>query len=73
MTFTARTKAVFAFLIFALIGLSGFLVFRDTLSIYGSFVLCGLIGMLVSNRVFQHYSSTEEKREDLEERVRNPD
>lgn len=71
------SKAGFAsiavFLIFALGGLALFFLVPSWALGVCAFLLMGMIGSVVASRVFNRLATPEEKRRDLEDRVRNSD
>jgi ABC-type antimicrobial peptide transport system permease subunit len=69
----AGYTSIAAFLVFALCGLALFFLLRPWLVGVAAFLVTGMIGSLVASRLFARYATAEEKRQDLEVRVRNPD
>jgi Na+/glutamate symporter len=61
------------FLAFALGGLALFFLVQPWLLGVAAFVAAGMIGSIVASRVFNRLATPEEKRQDLEDRVRNSD
>jgi hypothetical protein len=61
------------FLAFALGGLVLFFLIHPWVLGAIAFLFMGLTGMLVASRVFNRFAAPEEKRRDLEDRVRNSD
>jgi hypothetical protein len=69
----AGYASIAAFLLFALGGLALFFLIRPWLLGAAAFLLMGMIGSVVASRLFARYATAEEKRQDLEDRVRNGD
>lgn len=69
----AGTTSIAAFLLFALGGLALFFLIRPWILGAAAFLLMGMIGSVVASRLFARYATQEEKRQDLEDRVRNSD
>jgi len=69
----AGTTSIAAFLLFALGGLALFFIVRPWLLGVAGFLLMAMIGSEVASRLFARYATPEEKRQDLEDRVRNSD
>jgi len=69
----AGTTSIAAFLLFALGGLALFFFIDPWILGAAAFLLMGMIGSVVASRLFTRYATLEEKRQDLEDRVRNSD
>lgn len=69
----AGYTSIAAFLLFALGGLALFFLIRPWILGAAGFLLMGMIGSVAASRLFARYASPEEKRQDLEDRVRNSD
>lgn len=69
----SKLGSTMVFLLFGAAGLVLAAIIRPLWLGVTVFVLMGVIGSLVAGRLFDRYASLEEKRRDLEDRVRNPD
>ena len=69
----AGYTSIAAFLLFALGGLALFFLIRPWILGAAAFLLMGMIGSVVASRLFARYATQEEKRQELEDRVRNCD
>jgi hypothetical protein len=61
------------FLLFAACGLVLFFSVRPMALGIAAFLVAGMIGSSIASRVFARLATQEEKRRDLEDRVRNSD
>ena len=69
----AGYTSIIVFLLFTLIGLALFFLLRPWLLGAAAFLVMGMIGSVAASRLFARYATPEEKRQDLEDRVRNGD
>lgn len=69
----AGITSIAAFLLFALVGLALFFLIRPWLLGVAAFMVMAMIGSVVASRLFARFATQEEKRQDLEDRVRNSD
>lgn len=69
----AHLASLAAFLAFAFAGTAGFFWADRVLIGIGLFLGSGLVGSIVAARLFDRLATGDEKRRDLEERVRNQD
>ena len=61
------------FLLFATGGLALFFLVHPWLLGAAAFLVAGMIGSVVASRIFNRLATPDEKRQDLEDRVRNSD
>lgn len=69
----AHLVSLTAFLAFAAAGLAGFFAVQSIIPGMAIFLGTGLVGSIVSARLFDRLSTADEKRRDLEDRARNSD
>lgn len=69
----ASFLSIAVFLIFGVCGLFLFEFLRPFFLGVAAFVILGLMGSLVASRLFNHMATLDEKRRELEDRVRNSD
>lgn len=69
----AGLYSIVIFLLFALGGLVLFFVIQPWLLGIAAFLFMGMIGSVAASRLFARLATPEEKRQDLEDRVRNSD
>lgn len=69
----ARLASLAVFLACGMAGMAAYLWLRPAALGLGAFVLLGLAGLWISGRVFDRLATPEQRRADLEERVRNSD
>jgi hypothetical protein len=65
--------SVAAFLVFGAGGLALFFTLRPFFLGLAAFALMGLVGGVVAGRLFNRLASPEEKKREMEDRVRNSD
>jgi hypothetical protein len=69
----AHLASLAAFLAFALAGIAGFFWAEWIVTGIGLFLGAGLAGSIVAAKLFDRLATPDEKRQDLEDRVRNQD
>ena len=69
----AGCLSIAVFLAFAAAGLALFAYLRSFFLGVAAFVILGLMGSLIASRLFNRLATQDEKRRDLEDRVRNSD
>ncbi|RXF68533.1 hypothetical protein [Hansschlegelia zhihuaiae] len=69
----ARLASFAVFVVAAVAGLVAFAAADSVALAFGAFFAIGLVGMWLAGRVFDRLATPEERRSDLEDRVRNPD
>lgn len=69
----AGLLSIVVFFAFAVCGLFLFEFLRPFFLGVAAFVILGLMGSLAASRLFNHLATLDEKRRELEDRVRNPD
>ncbi|MBL8583476.1 MAG: hypothetical protein JNL61_14790 [Rhizobiaceae bacterium] len=69
----ARLLSVALFLAFGVAAVSAYLWLRPPAVGIAAFLLIGVLGLWLAGRVFDRLATPEERRADLEDRVRNPD
>lgn len=68
-----RKAGLYSLVLFALGGLALFFLVRPWILGAAAFLLTGMIGCVIASRVFNRLATPDEKRQDLEDRVRNSD
>jgi hypothetical protein len=69
----AGLASIAVFLAFALCGLALFALLRPFFLGVAAFVILGLMGSLIASHLFNQLATRDEKRRELEDRVRNSD
>jgi membrane protein implicated in regulation of membrane protease activity len=69
----ARLASLAAFFAFGLAAIAAYLWLRPAAVGIAAFAVLGIAGLWLSVRVFDRLASPEQRRADLEDRVRNPD
>lgn len=69
----AGLGSALVFLLFGGCGLVLAAILRPLWLGVAAFLAMGITGSLIAGRLFDRYATLEEKRRDLEDRVRNPD
>ncbi len=69
----AHLASLLIFLAIALAGLAAFFAIRPAALAIAAFLAVGLVGSWLAGKAYDRLSTPEERRADLEDRVRNPD
>ncbi len=69
----AHLAGISIFLLFAVAGLGLAALASSSFVAIAIFVIAGIAGSVVAGRLFDRLATPEEKRRDIEDRVRNPD